>query len=215
MATALSQIINDEHIEQIAELTDKKRTANESALIKALGFSRNWRARETLQRAVRRKSLAFYAIDAMGFLGDNSVVEWLIGILRKDNKVTSARAALALGRLKAHSSFAFLIEALRSENEDVRLFSAYALGKIGDRRAATPLMNIVRVENSADVQASAITALGELQTIEAAALIAPFLQHRNFSLRSATVRAMGELKQEELVKPHLPALLKDMLYQVA
>lgn len=209
LAKALGSIIKDKHINYIAHLIDKKQTANEWALITALGFSRNELARLPLERAIRRKSLAFYAIDALGFLGLDSAVECLIRILRKDNQITSARAALALGRIKAQSALHHLIKGLESKNEDTRMFSAYALGKIGDNRAASPLVSLVKSEPSSVIQAYAIKALGELKTTDATELIATFLQNRDGSLRTAAVEAIGELKQEKILKLHLPVLLKD------
>lgn len=210
IAAALGKIASDQHLEEIIRLIEDEKTINRETLTSALGYSYSELACSALQNFAEQESLAFYAINALGFLGHNCAVKSLINILRsEEDHVLRSRAALALGRIKAQSAFSLLIDSLQDKNEDVRIFSAYALGKIGDKRAALPLLNLVQNENSFEVLSYVITALGELEVSEAADFIETLKIDQDISLRAAVVGVLGDLKQEKLLKQYLSDLLKD------
>jgi HEAT repeat protein len=110
-------------------------------------------------------NLQMAATGALGRIGDESVVEPLIEIL-KNNSMCTELAGFALGRIGDERAVEPLIEAL---NNRIRPDSFYveALGRIGDERAVEPLIEALNISSSGgirdsdiDLWGSAVVALG-------------------------------------------------------
>ncbi len=110
------------------------------------------------------------AIYALGLLGDNRAVSFLLSALKRDELMPVA--AMALGRIGDPAAIMPLIEnlkkwdgcvlalvkigkpavlpligSLKSQNDRTRMLSARTLGLIGDRRALKPLMDAREDQN--------------------------------------------------------------------
>lgn len=109
------------------------------------------------------------AIFLLGIIGDESVVEPLIHLLRESqNREVRWLAVQALGALKDRRAVETLIEKLRHDDDSLRLAVVEALRNIGDQRAVEPLLLALR-DPFAEVRSYAVEALlvlGDRRAIE-------------------------------------------------
>ena len=85
------------------------------------------------------RSIAAFAAEALGKLGDQRAVEPLIACL-KEKAVGRIYAAEALGKFGDQRAVEPLIACLKDEDLRVRRQAAQALGVLGDKQAAAPLI---------------------------------------------------------------------------
>ena len=97
---------------------------------------------------------------ALGTIGDERAVEYLIQILKDGSANVREVAAKALGKI-GEPAVKPLINALKDEDEDVVREAVCALGKIGDARAVEPLIQALKHENEYVIR-EAVCALGKI-----------------------------------------------------
>ncbi|MFW5782839.1 MAG: HEAT repeat domain-containing protein, partial [Candidatus Muiribacteriaceae bacterium] len=105
-----------------------------------------------------KEKVRFFAIIALGTIGDEKSIEILIRILGEEDE-EAKRAVKALA--ENEKSIPYLIEALGSGNLNVRSNASKALIKIG-APAVDPLMEVVNSENK-EVHYWAAKSLREIQ----------------------------------------------------
>jgi HEAT repeat protein len=79
-------------------------------------------------------------VEALGKIGDPSIVPELLRVLQDEDLWVGVYAARALAEARAASAVPELIERLKHPETQMRRAAARALGRIGDERAATPLI---------------------------------------------------------------------------
>ncbi len=84
---------------------------------------------------------------ALGELGDNRAVPYLIKALRDSDEWVRKSAAKALGILKSKESFDALCQCLNDQSPTVRRTVARALAQIGDKRAIGLIKPLLNDEN--------------------------------------------------------------------
>jgi cyclophilin family peptidyl-prolyl cis-trans isomerase/HEAT repeat protein len=94
----------------------------------------------------------------------------LAELIRDDNALVRARAALAVGRVNAGQAVSLLVPLLSDPVADVRATAAFALGIAGDRAAAPALQVAVR-DSELPVRGRAVEALGLLGDTTAVSVI--------------------------------------------
>ncbi len=98
----------------------------------------------------------------------------LIVLLFSISTAGQVPVATHIAILKAEDSLDYnkaIEDLLKSPNEAVKIRAVLAAGRIGDRAATRPLTSLLEKERSAGVRAMAAFALGEIESIEAAAAI--------------------------------------------
>lgn len=93
------------------------------------------------------------------------IVEYLLKMLRSEDKNLRMNAAIALGRIGNESDVGALIETLKDISPKVRSAAATALGMIGDDRAIEPLLTLLKDDNT-KVRRAALEALNDLNINE-------------------------------------------------
>lgn len=102
------------------------------------------------------------AATALGWVGGPDAVQPLLVALQDDNSFVRRYAARALCWVVNDEALDGLIAALRDEDSYVRSYCARALGWSQNRRSVRPLLEMLIVEENADVREYAFTALDDL-----------------------------------------------------
>ncbi len=105
---------------------------------------------------------ARYAAKALGLIGDRTISQVLIELLRGYDKFVSCEAALALGRMRETRAVARLVSLLDDRNGNIRFAAAEALGQICDQTAREALQKRLNDEDEG-VRAKARWALSRLK----------------------------------------------------
>lgn len=95
------------------------------------------------------------AIELIGWLGDASDAELLVGAMNDSAAEVRARAAGALGRLAEDEGATALTDALDDRIYFVRLHAARALGQVGEREAVPRLLQQAREDRFEAARAAA------------------------------------------------------------
>jgi serine/threonine protein kinase len=114
---------------------------------------------------------ARYAAKALGLIGDRTISQVLIELLRGYDKFVSCEAALALGRMGETRAVPRLISLLDDRNGNIRFAAAEALGQICDQTARQALQKRLNDEDEG-VRAKARWALSRLKKFVAQATTA-------------------------------------------
>jgi|GEM_PF-4493366 len=139
----------------------------------ALGETGSQKAKEELIQlysTARTESLKFALAVALGKLGDNSVVPYLMEeALNWHDHDRRWEATQTLAYLKATRALELFIEGLDDYQKDIRNNSVIALSKIGDKRAVEPLLARLSIEADQEIIENIIGVLssfGEKRAIE-------------------------------------------------
>ena len=108
------------------------------------------------------------AVELIGWLGEASDVDLLVGAIDDSSPEVRARSAAALGRLAETEGAAALTRALNDRMYFVRLHAARALGQVGEQRAVHRLLQIARDDRFEAARAAA----DAVATIDPDALLA-------------------------------------------
>ncbi len=106
--------------------------------------------------------IRYFAVEALGEIGDSSAVPALIEDLEKDDMLSSG-AAFALGKIGDRSAVPALIKALKSKDPLTRVRAVNALGTIEDTSAVPDLTRVIVEDKNPDVKIAAAEALRKFQ----------------------------------------------------
>ena len=200
----------------------------------ALDQSVESRTADLLIEQLDSGKLEWWMLEALVYMDDRSVVEWLIRRLNSEDPRWRELAARALGlrgepraaeplaELLDDDTFSVRYAAVRALGQiggskaaallagalvdsDLRIPIAYALAALGDRRAVEPLIALLRDEHK-DVRRSAADALGALGDLQAVKPLIALL--RDEDVREAAAEAIIALGDPSAVEP-LFALFQD------
>jgi len=182
----------------------------------------SWKAWEQqyVGHATPGKSRPYFAIEALGNLGNSQAVDFLISVLKggynhilKDTVLVRtwpspepgdydyyrwhylevrAKAAEALGKIGDKRAIEPLIAALRDKDDRVQQAAAEALGKIADERAVEPLIAALKGENSRIRKVAAET-LGKIGNKWAIRPLVEALKDEKVEVRKSAAKALENI----------------------
>ena len=185
-AEVLGEIADPRAVQPLIEaLSDEDNSVCKYAAL-SLGKLKDRRAVSPLLAALRSKdkkvqnntAVAWYepsdeevqasTIIALGDLGDNNVVEFIVPFLRSENRELVYAATHALGELRSKVAFQPLLEMLNNPVTAAWMghFAAVALGKIGDTQAFDPLITAL-CDKDVMIRIAAADGLGYLGDLRA------------------------------------------------
>ncbi len=159
-------------------------------LIKQLG------AREP---EVRRES-----IEALQDTMDRRAIEPLVTMLRDEDVIVQAKAAMALGRM-GKPAMAPLIAALKNEEPSVRLGIASASKLIGSY-AVESLIAALNKNKACSIRAAAAWVLGTMGEDKAVKPLIATLKDWNWKVREHAAEALAMIKDPRAINPLVTAL---------
>jgi HEAT repeat protein len=157
-------------------------------------------------------STAVRAVEALGVIGDPSVVRLLVASLRSPEAAVCIAAADALGRIGGQEAVAALTGCLKSDLTQLRAASVSSLGKLGAAEA-TGLVCKMLEDKEWEVRKEAAGALGKLSNLEALEPLAKALDDLDSDVRDAVALALGKIGSRRAVGP-LVLALKDEVTSV-
>lgn len=143
------------------------------------------------------KEVRILAIQTLGKIRDEGVVDPLILALRDDDTDVKCTAASALGDLKIGRSVGPLIGLLDDEDDKMRAAAAAALGEIKDPRAVSPLVRALERWHCQSAMSDALSEIGEA-AIEA---LSAALQSENRNLQKEAIYILGKTRSAKAVLP--------------
>jgi len=157
------------------------------------------------------------AIDALGKIGDERVVEPLIDILSQkkgkllEPKLLLLSAARTLIKImNRQTEMQPLIDSMsQSDSRDILTKAIDFLGELGDERAVQPLIDTALNSNLYwDMQLQAIEALGKIGDKRAVQPLIDMISKSNSydSRRSYAIAALGKIGDKRAVQPLVDAL---------
>jgi HEAT repeat protein len=174
------------------------------------------RARAPLQHALSHDSdwrVRRASAEALGLVGDVSVVESLIAALKDDDWLVRETAAKALGRICDEKAVEPLIEAMEG-NWPALWTVAEALGQHGDARAVRSLTTAIQASNEDKyVRDAAVEALGLIGEPIQESLVA-VLRTQDEASRQRAIEALGQMRDARNLTPLIEALRHGEPYHV-
>ncbi len=220
----------------IATLNDANRFVC-AASAEALGEIGDVRAVKPLIDALKDgdRNMNIAAARALGAIGDAQAVEPLIDFI-KINSTVAEEALIKIGKPAVKT----LLPILNSESGlfDIRLTIVNALGEIGDTEAVEPLINALRDRSRAVCEAAAKSLKnlgwepdpGETgawywiakrdwekvisQGVSAVEPLSVALKSKDWDVRIAAAKALGELREPQAVEPLIHALKDEFCFDV-
>ncbi|MHC1574209.1 MAG: HEAT repeat domain-containing protein [Candidatus Methanogasteraceae archaeon] len=147
------------------------------------------------------------AANALGEIGSENAIKYLIPLLKDDDSNARGAAANALGRIGAENAIKYLIPLLKDDDSYAREAAANVLGRIGAENAIKYLIPLLKDDDS-NVRGAAANALGEIGAENAIKYLIPLLKDDDSYARFAAAYALGRIGAENAIKYLIP-LLKD------
>jgi len=144
------------------------------------------------------------AAEALGWIGGNKEVAFLIEALKDKSWEVRRNAAEALGKIHDSDSAGPLSTAVKDENDWVSLVAMEALGKLG--MPGMPYLLKFLDEGEGKLQENAIYALGASHMNEAIPHLVKVLDDESTKLRSEAIRSLGRIGSPACVEPLIDGL---------
>jgi len=144
-----------------------------------------------MNREEEEAEVRLAAAIALGKLGDQAAVDYLVQALTKEEDALRVPAARALGEIGEQAA-PRLLSALRRPEETVRWGAAQALGYTGGAGVAKALRQALN-DQSPQVRAAAALSLGRLRDREAVELLVQHLGDEDRTVRWCAAWALEEL----------------------
>lgn len=157
-------------------------------------------------------STAVRAVEALGVIGDPSVVKLLHSSLRSPEPAVCIAAADALGKVGGKEAVEALTGCLTSNLTQLRAASVQSLGRLGAAEA-TGLICKMLLDKEWDVRKEAASALGKLNNLEALDPLTKVLEDVDSDVRETATLALGKIGSRRAVGP-LVLALKDEVTSV-
>ncbi len=147
------------------------------------------------------------AAEALGNMRSKEAVPALVKALSDKNRNVRSAAIVAFGYIRSRKSVKPLAEFLNNEKDlGLRISALNVLGVIGSEEAAPVLMEILGGKNPR-LSSIAAQSLGRMRYAKALKPLVKATKSSNESLRMASVKALGEIRNPGAVK-NLEGLLK-------
>lgn len=158
------------------------------------GATADWVAAKRYVRALSadRPELRMTAANALGDVGDGSVVPALVDALDDSDLRVRARAAHALGQIGDPRAVDPLAARLEADDEMLRRAAADALGSLATDRALAALLDLLE-DDTESLRRLAASALGNASSAEPVAALTAALDDESGPVRRAAVFSIIEL----------------------
>jgi HEAT repeat protein len=150
-------------------------------------------------------SVAVRAVDALGLIGDPSVVKWLKGALKSGEPAVCIAAADALGKVGGKEAVEALRDCLTSNFAQLRAASVQALGTLGAAEMTKHICKMLE-DKEWEVRREAANALGKLSNLESLEPLAKALEDGDSDVRDAAALALGRIGNRRSVGALVMAL---------
>jgi len=157
-------------------------------------------------------STAVRAAEALGVIGDPSVVKLLHSSLRSPEPAVCIAAADALGKVGGKEAVEALIGCLTSNLTQLRAASVSSLGRLGAAEATGLICKMLH-DKEWEVRKEAASALGKLNNLEALDPLTKALEDVDSDVRETATLALGKIGSRRAVGP-LVLALKDEVTSV-
>jgi len=147
------------------------------------------------------------AIELLGSFDHPVTLAPLLEALKDPNRQIQDTAIEALRSFSHPIPVPYISHFLHNEYLPLRLLAALLLGQSRDSRAIKPLITALE-DNDPTVQAKVIEALSSFYTPEVATALGEKLEHENYEVRQATVRALEPMNTFHALTPLLNELKK-------
>jgi HEAT repeat protein len=148
----------------------------------------------------------WYAIEALGKIGDKSAIPALAQKLTSANARTRESAIEALGQIRDPSVMPLIRERLRNRDDSIHAAAIKAYDWSQDRNNAIATLTKLLKDDNSTVRMNAAEILGSLHDICAADPLINALDDDEPSVRRAAARALGRLNARAAV----PALIRKL-----
>lgn len=150
-------------------------------------------------------SLGASAVEALGHIGDQSVMRPLLQALRSPDPAICIAAVSALTRLEAQEAIPLILNLLRNRNPQVRVVSVESLGRLHAVQAVEELCGLLR-DPAWEVRREAAETVGRLRDCRAVESLTAALGDTDADVREAVVIALGALGDSRAIGPLVLAL---------
>ncbi len=165
----------------------------------------------------RNGDTRYWAVQALGELGDIRAVPELIYLLQVDSsknvwgESVQEAAAKALGILGDKSAFDPLVQSFNNGNLYVRSAAITGLGLLGDKRAFELLVNILKdkSESARDEAAKALSNLNDLRAVEP---LIYALRDEDHYVRREAAEGLKRFKSKRVIQALITALNDQDVY---
>jgi HEAT repeat protein len=148
------------------------------------------------------------AANALGEMGDPSVLQPLIAALKDPEAMVRAAAANGLARVGDPQSSLPLAPLLRDSARNVRVAAVNALGQIGDRNALDPLLKLVN-DREWEVRAALAETFGKLADKRALPAVLGLLNDRDQEVRQNAADALGKVGDDSVLENLVLAMVDE------
>ena len=150
-------------------------------------------------------STAVRAAEALGAIGDPSVIKLLRGCLRSPEPAICIAAADALGKVGGREAVEALSGCLISNLPQLRAASVQALGRLGAAEVTGSICKMLE-DKEWEVRREAAAALGKLNNLEALEPLGKALEDADSDVRDAAALSLGKMGNRRAVGPLIMAL---------
>ncbi len=148
-------------------------------------------------------------IDALGEMGDSSVVHDLKSLIDMVDRDTKKILLKSLEKIGKASSFDTISDALRDKDGHVRKIAAVSLGEIGERRAIPLLHEAILKEPFRDVQEAMADVLSDFKGEEVEEVFISLLGSEKPALRVIALHCLGRLQVERAREAVINSIYSD------
>jgi len=160
-----------------------------------------------LYRNGRFSPLTGSAIEVLGRIKPNKIIDSLISTLTASHGYVRGDAAATLGKIGSEKAIKPLLKALTDEDINVIWIVADALGKIGSEKAVEPLLKALVTDKDDDVRNYAAYALGEIGSEKAVEpLLKALVTDKDDDVRIRAAFALGKIGSTKAIEPLLKVL---------
>ncbi len=172
-------------------------------------FDSDWRInfRKTIRESDLYKQVFLFINEIYG------ITPLILAVDDKYNHI-SWGAIYALGTIRNVEAVPAIINSLKSNGAQIRKASAYSLGEIQDKRAFEPLVMVINKDKDSGVSIAAVNAIKKIDPSRAVdiLLVTISMSRRSQRIRSAAIKALGEIGDVRVIEPLIKMLDDKNIY---
>lgn len=152
-----------------------------------------------------------YAIEGLGKIRDNAILNDLNKLLRDDNIYIRKSAILALADIGDNSSTEILLNLLDKEDDWIKISIIWALGVIGDNQCIDKLIKMLSIRNLRfTIKKNIVNALGRIGDKRAVEILIEILKDQHSGLEDYVSLALEKICDKRAIFPLIKKYLNPM-----
>ena len=152
-----------------------------------------------------------YAIEGLGKIGDNVILNDLYKLLKDDNIYIRKSAILALADIGDNSSPGNLLNLLDKEDDWIKISIIWALGIIGDNHCVDKLIEMLSIRSLRfAIKKNIVNALGRIGDKRAVEILIEILKNQHSGLEDYVSSALKKIGDERAIVPLIKKYLNPM-----